>query len=399
MQVAEAVRFIDANIADAKAKFAAGQWEPMLEVEERRNALRNLAHAQGKAGDMDAARATISKIKRLAELLDDDSLGRRFTRSEWLMMSGWVQQEIGELDEARRTADAIKDPTNKNLAVAELAKAFAKSGRMESARELAAEALRVAHEIPNDDRPKIVYPEVHRVWAFERGATAQAEAGEIEGALKTADSIRDIRGGDQGVWDCLGAWRDIAFVLLRAGKVKEAMEIAKRVRALPQLPPPVSPAAVEFALVEFLRDAAMIQADKHDVDGAFAILDEFPRGGPYPHSRERHQVFVRIARACARSGDLNGIRRAQQSLPEDTSWDHTPALLSVYFARAVAGTDRVAARKSLDWAAKDCVDPSETPEHLTNAKAAAFLLIAESQPLIGDCHRGKGAAEHAHEPT
>lgn len=139
---------------------------------DKAEALVAIAQAQAKRKDRDAAKKTLQEALTLANSVPrEQDFGH--------VAAGLVaaaQAEMGELKEARLTADAITKAPWKDIALKRVAEVQAKAGDSKG-------ALRTAHAIEAG---------YYQGEALKNILTAQLQSGDLEGGSQTAESIKNV---------------------------------------------------------------------------------------------------------------------------------------------------------------------------------------------------------------
>ncbi len=170
--------------------------------------LAQIALVQAKAGDKAGAKATLRESFAVAQQSNGRNNGILYER---LRMVLDAQREIGDVAGAKATADFIKESSfERTLALASLARAQAKSRDIAAARATLREAQSLARQVGaipnliNDD------PVANADRAFREVVLAQADTGDVPGALATIRS----RGSDD--------WKSAALARVVDIQVRQA---------------------------------------------------------------------------------------------------------------------------------------------------------------------------------
>jgi tetratricopeptide (TPR) repeat protein len=248
------------------------------------------------------------------------------------------------LQEASAVARAIKDPAEQTYALRRIELATVslaiKDGHLE-------EALRRAEALP----------ERWKSQAKLQVAQAQAKAGDLDGAFRTAASIIP------GRWLAEVPIRHVAFSLATAGSIPSAIQIASQiqrddVRSMAFADIAVAQAqrgdvagamgtvrSVESvpARAEALGHTALIQHSSGEVDAAAATLEQAYRLGlTEPAANQRGRLFDWLIETAVHMGDLT---RAHQFLGQVEPAKQLFPRSSIAFGEAKAG-DIVQAQKT-----------------------------------------------------
>ncbi|HEY7158811.1 MAG TPA: sigma factor-like helix-turn-helix DNA-binding protein, partial [Gemmataceae bacterium] len=226
--------FTEARIAESRMRTGdmEAAWKIIATIKDeysRHSALRNIAIAQAKAGDVKGA-------LEMAETIDSD-----VGNSEVLAVVVKLYAKAGQIKKAVDLAETITADFNRTVARINIAEAQAKAKDLAAARKSLQEALDIAHRMKS-----------HEDYMAMCVAMVQAEMGEIEEALKTANTIHsdwknlalrfiaefqakagDTKGARKTAeaipeeYDKGKALNEIVIVHLNAGDLKAAMELAE----------------------------------------------------------------------------------------------------------------------------------------------------------------------------
>ena len=205
-------------------------------------------------------------------------------------------------------------------------------------------AMDTAHRISDNDT---------RARGFRSIAQAQAEAGDIAGAMETARGISSdsyYRGS---------AFRDIAAAQAEAGDIAGAMDTVREISDSDQR-------ASAFG------DIAGAQAEAGDIAGAMGTARGISGSG------SRAWAFSRIAQAQARAGDIAGAMNTARGISSD-SYHRGSTFRDIAAAQAEAG---------------DIAGAKDTARKISDngSRAWAFMWIAEAQAEAGDLAGAKDTA-------
>ena len=267
-----------------------------------------------------------------------------------------AQAEAGRFDVALDTASLIADDYLRTGAWRQIAVAWARAGDREAAGKLLGKALQAVAAFKN----------VHliRVEALIATAEAQAQIGDVPGALKTAASVENLRGKAE-------ALRNIALVQTKGGDLKGAGEITDTI-------------ADEKIKAQALRGIAAARAEAGDRDGALqtvaAIRDPYLKAG----------AFRRIAMASAIVKDRAGTRGilkqaldAAMTIQGDN--EKADALGGIAMAFLAAG-DASEALRSVTLI-ENVFAGKPIPEVAVHARSEVLRAIAIAQAQAGDSQR------------
>jgi hypothetical protein len=210
------------------------------------------------------------------------------------------------------------------LALVAIAQAQAKAKDHLASRKGLAEAVNIAESIPEEhDGGAVAYAFV---------AKAQAEMGDVEEALKTANAIK------KEVWKD-NALRDVASSQSRAGKLQEALKTAESI-----------PGA--YVRGEALKEIVAVRLRGGDVKAARKTAESID------NVAWRVQSLLEIAKFQAKAGDRTDAAKTFQKAFEEAEnvQDEEPGignirnaiLAHIVKAQAEAGEEK----KAMAWAAK-----------------------------------------------
>ncbi len=366
--------------------------------------------------------ALLQQAKDAARAIaDDPSL-----RDPALRGVAGAQAEAGRFDVALDTASLIGDEYLKTGAWRQIAVAQARGGDRETAGKLLSQVLQTVAAFKNGH--------LIRADALIATAEAQAQIGDVPGALKTtlsvgnlrakAEALRNIalvqaKGGDaKGALDTADtiadekikaqALRGIAAARAEAGDREGALQIAAAIRD-PYLKAgafrkiAVAPAILKDragaleVLKQALDIAGIVQNDNEkadalggitmaflaagDVPGAFrtaALIESAFAGKPLPEvaATTKSEMLRAIAIAQARAGDSRGALQAVGSI--GNPYMQASALAEIAVTQAERG-DQLAAGATLRKALQIATAIQDF-----SAQAPALLGIAQAQAKVGD---------------
>jgi tetratricopeptide (TPR) repeat protein len=194
--------------------------------------------AESRPGAQDVPQL-LDQAKDAARAIADDP----YLRDTALRGIAVVQAEAGRVDAALETAALIGDEYLRTGAWREIAVAQARVGNREVANKLLGQVLQTVAAFKN----------VHliRVDALIATAEAQAQIGDVSGALKTAVSVGNLRGKAE-------ALRNIALVQVKGGDLQGAIVTADTI-------------VDDRIKAQALRGIAAARAETGDRDGALQI--------------------------------------------------------------------------------------------------------------------------------
>lgn len=300
------------------------------------SALQRLAVVQAKAGDADAYRASIKRIKELAENSNKDEKAE-WQNGETLGRIVYTLVRAGDLISARQTADEITDLERRNKALAEIGLVHAKAGELGAALAtadaihgsktfndtynkagvLVAVAVTRAREGDREESWRtldLITDLPTKMGAYGALARAQATGGDFEGALATIDPIP--KNSSRGLDARAEAMEALAEAQAKAGHLDTALATAERIADRRQK---------EKALIAIGK----LQAAKGDLAAATAIADKIEKGD------ERDAVIVEILRAKVRAHDSTAALAAVADI--GYSGRKTEALTAIGLTQAEEG--------------------------------------------------------------
>ncbi len=237
---------------------------------QRAKALREIAIAQAEAGDVPGAFKTVTMIRS-----DNDEKARAFGGI------AAARAKAGDQTAARTTFQRAfriaEGSRNKTLALHYIAVAQTNAGDQAAARDTLQKALKTP----------IVQDEVWKAAILKDIAVAQAKAGNVAGALKTAGRIPDVTAAPDQPRLKLSAMEGIAVAQVKAGDTQGAFQTAAIIQN-----------NSEKALI--LRGITEAQARVGDLRGALQTADSIQ------DDLRKADALTGIAMAQLKSGDLRG---------------------------------------------------------------------------------------------
>ena len=294
----------------------------------------------------------LQEAKDAADAIKDDP----YLRDTALRGIAGAQAEAGRFDVALDTASLIADDYLRTGAWRQIAVAWARAGDREAAGKLLDKVLQAAAAFKN----------VHliRVEALIATAEAQAQIGDVPGALKTAVSVGNLHGKAE-------ALRNIALVQAKGGDVKGARETAETITD-------------EKIKAQAFRNIAMAQAEKGDRDGALhtaaGIRD------PYLKAAAFRKIAVAPAIVKDRAGTRGILKQALDTAMtiqgENEKADALGGIAMAFLAvgdasealQAVALIEKVYAGKPI-------------PDVAVNTRSEVLRAIAIAQAQSGDSQK------------
>ena len=291
----------------------------------------------------------LQQAKDAARSIADDP----YLRDTALRGVAGAQAESGRFDAALDTASLIADEYLKTGAWRQIAVAQARGGDRETANKLLTQVLQAVGAFKN----------VHliRVDALIATAEAQAQIGDVPGALKTAVSVGNLRGKAE-------ALRNIALVQAKGGDAKGALDTADTI-------------ADEKIKAQALRGIAAARAEAGDREGALqtaaGIRDPYLKAGAF------RKIAVAQAILKDRAGARDILKQALDSAGtiqnENEKADALGGITMAFLAAGdVPGAFRTTALIESAFAGKPLPDVAVT------TKAEALRAIAIAQVRAGD---------------
>ena len=304
--------------------------------------------AENRPGPQDVL-PLLQEAKGAAGAIKDDP----YLRDTALRGIAGAQAEAGRFDGALDTASLIADDSLRTGAWRQIAVAWARAGDREAAGKLLDKVLQAVASFKNV-----------RVEALIATAEAQAQIGDVPGALKTAASIENLRGKAE-------ALRNIALVQTKGGDLKGAGETADTI-------------ADEKIKAQALRGIAAARAEAGDRDGALrtveAIRDPYLKAG----------AFRRIAMAPAIMKDKAGRRGILKQALDTAATiqgenEKADALAGIALAFLAVGEASEALRSVT--LIENVFAGKPIPDVAVNTRAEVLRAIAIAQAQSGDSQR------------
>jgi len=395
-QALEAAR----TIADPKVRF---------------DALMQIAMVQSKTGDSAGARKTCQEALALAETFANDRFKVRSLTNVALAQREAADRAaaLQTVRQAEQAAAAIQDAQEKGNALMDIIQAQTLFGDNEGALRTASGSgdiqssglQRFAMFIRMDDKPaarkalkqvfelaKTVGSPVDKSSVLSTIARSQVRAGDVPGALQTADAVDSMRR--------FTVLEVIAVAQARTGDFAGALKTANTIQW-------------DVSKAKALQAIALAQAQGGDSAGAKATLEEArqladdlqKRAAARPVRRGRPSQFpgnvrsgipsatAEIALTQQLLGDSSGARQTISAI--DSVSDKARALLDIGTAQAEAGKQAEARETLLEasYAAQNIMPSENNGRDSESAKAATMRQIAQQQAKIGDVKEGLRTAE------
>ena len=282
---------------------------------------RNVAYLRTRAGDIDGALIVARSV--------DDPRGRAdifAVIALEMAKAGGAQTAPDTFAAAVDAALADNSPDGRVQNLITIALAQTEAGDAQSARDTLSAALVAARDPALDSFERAVF--------FVEIASAQARAGDIDGALATVQIFDDAASDVSGIRFMDGAYTTdrvlgiIASEHTEAGRIDSALALARGIGGA---------AERDYSF----RDIASAQAEAGDIDGALATTRDI--GDP----RERDTALRDIASAQAKAGDYDRASATIQSI-DGVSDLNLVDLTNVVSALSQSGDFRGAMKTALE---------------------------------------------------
>jgi hypothetical protein len=231
------------------------------------DALNTIVHARAKAGDLTGARGTLNEVRKLVEKVQQREIeqqagfGRRRQQRvsdprlyQWQVQIALTQLQLGDKSGALVTAANIESDLEKANALMRMGSNRTNAGKPTEAREMLLAASQAAQRAVPAKRKGGWPPQRGKATTLSLIARAQAKAGDIKEAFRTADTIPTEQAMDnalagiapaqaeaddlKGALETIARIRnetskaaaldDLAQVLARAGREKDALALAAK---------------------------------------------------------------------------------------------------------------------------------------------------------------------------
>jgi tetratricopeptide (TPR) repeat protein len=262
----------------------------------RTDTLQEIAVAQLRMGNPEAARAVFADAISATQAIESDWLRRNSLRR-----LAAAQAAVGESGDALETAKMIDDKLDQVKALGRIAVSHAEGGDAESARGVLTAAREIAQEMEWDSDE-----------ADEEIAAALAEVGEFAAAFETVARIDTERVRDR-------ALGKIAKAQARAHEYGAALETAQSIRD--------ERGVRDSALVEIARE--QIRAEQYDA--ALETSQLLNRGSGLV------MVITEIATALVEAGKTEAARVAVDNFQDSRAWRSSDELEAIAVAQARVG--------------------------------------------------------------
>lgn len=268
----------------------------------RHRALIAIADAQAKAGSAKAARETLARALRLALRIEDD-FERTQTLPQIAVAQGKAKDPAGAratLGKAERAVETLQgDAFIAAAAWRAVAAAWLRLGDRQTALDRMQRALEQADKVGGR------FAKESRAIALQQITLAWAEAGEFDLARQAAERIPPPI-GEEMFWTRGEAFYELARVQVRAGDVKGALKSAEQAEPVDDWKDSLF---VEIAALQARR------GDRQGAESTAAQIDNRTR---------RVQAMLGIATELAKSGKLAAAQQVVDRLPELTEWKILP---------------------------------------------------------------------------
>ena len=341
---------------------------------EQARVLSLIARVQADMGDTGGARETFSRAAAAADAIETGS-----TRSAALVEIAKMQIAAGALPEARQTlarADLADHAWNfLSSGLPDLVRAQAETGDV-------AGALVTARTIPDDDEH-----ESRRFQAFAHVAAAQAAAGDEPGALVTSGEIESQHYR-------MEAMRHIGIARAERGDVAGAWDAVRKIKdeiwLNPRLRDDTGSRDVTLAVASVIAAIAEAHMEKGEFKKAFAAIKDEDMQDDFTFV----EVRMAIAKARIAAGHFDAARGGAEALCE-SDWDGRyrrhcvevlAGLAAALAAADSAGESREVASMALDEADGVVYDPDRT---------RAFVAAYTALMRVGDVEAARRAFSSA----
>ena len=313
----------------------------------RAEALVDIASAQTRAGDKQAARDTLA-----AALAATRGIDYLFDRDKALANIAQAKAKAGDIDGAFATVQGIDDLSRRATTMAGIASAQAQAGDKQSARDTLAAALDVTQ---STEHP------IGRVDALVSVVFARARMGDIDDALAIVRSVDDSfyhrGGGDSFRMRSSGAAvvSKVATLFAEADDIDGALAIVQgadgrlgfhalgRIAAAQIRAGDIDGALATARIIDYgpargntLLVIMSAQLKAGNIDGALATVESVDSSGSFVirSSRVRDEKLHDIASMQARAGDFQGAMNTAMKI--DARPDRVTALMGIakYIATA-----------------------------------------------------------------
>jgi RNA polymerase sigma factor (sigma-70 family) len=314
-------------------------------------ALMNIATAQAKTGDRDAATRTFARATAVAKAITHTDASKGEVQKGWtLMFIAQAQAEAGQIEDALATAGIIDTAgvNCKEWALGAIAAAQTKARDVKG-------ALKTIESIPDSGKSL----------ALKQVAEHLAAAGEGEQALKVVEGIQDES-------DRVEALTKIAAAQCLAGdgdRAKKVIALARRIAdGIEDGNSDLNTSRKAWALTL----VALAQIESGDEKGGLKLADDF-KG-----SRRREMILADVAIRRARAGK---VKEASQAVDDIRDGIQKAEVLRAIAAAQARTGDFQEARKTIDAIGSI----SEKAEALLDV--AAVRLKAGDRDSAGDLYR------------
>ena len=341
---------------------------------EQARVLSLIARVQADVGDPAGARETFSRAAAAADAIETGS-----TRSAALVEVAKMQIAAGALPEARQTlaradlADHVRDFPP--LALPNLVRAQAEAGDV-------AGALATARTIPGDEQP------TERAHSLALVAAVQAAAGDEPGALVTSGEIESQHYR-------MGAVRDVGIARAQRGDVAGAWDAVRKIKDgiwfNPDLRDDTGGREVGIAVAGVIAAIAGAHLERGEFEQAWAAIRDEEMEDDFTFV----EVRVAIVKAMVAAGHLDDARGGAEALCGSDRYGYfrrqcveVLADLAVALAAAGrAGESREVASMALDEAAGVEDDSDDRPR--------AFFAAYTALMRVGDVEEARRAFSSA----
>ena len=349
--------------------------ETIDDVYERASAFVLIAEAQRNAGDLPGARESLSRATAAAASSEDLADLQRPARARAFIDIARAQVASGDETGARQTlsrtlaeSDRIEVPRLRAAVLSDISLAQRLAGDDDGARETLSEALTAAEEIDNESSRAEILVDI---------AESQASTGDLQTATEIMQEAHEIvvRIGETEYRAFGRDLRDMAVAQVEAGDVEGALRTAE-----------VIGDRHDYGRALALGKIAYALAAAGDVTGAYAT-EEHVRGAFL-----RIVVATHVGVALAEAGDVAGATRAAARITEineEEVWD--PAYTEAAIRRSIIFQAIVDAHIAANafYEALGALEKIERSYQIANAAMA----IVEAQIAAGDLDAVRAAAD------
>lgn len=279
----------------------------------------DIALLQREAGAAEAVTATLNAAQQIARAKENPDQRRL---ALYLVAKGWA--DAGRFAEALHVARSFGELEWRAAALQQVAAAQVKAGRKEEGLAALAEALRLARGIPNT--PKADTSLTSRYVALRSLGETQLRAGQKKAALLTlADALRSARTIERPLWRAVEIIK-IAEVQARAGE-REAAN-ASLAEALPLARSLTEKDLAAYRDAHPLWNGMKVQLVMRDFDGALKTADALKEDAV----KARTYCLTEMVRLMVREGQFSHALQTAGMIPD--ARQKAAAFLSIAVAQS-----------------------------------------------------------------